>query len=155
MIIIRNRQRTVPVNIAALQRDAELILTKLGYATHELTVVITNNTTMRRYNREFRAVDKGTDILSFPYNEPDSQFTGDHPVADEEPILGDILISAPYVQAAAVKLGVTFEERMRELLVHGIFHLLGYDHETDADFEKMHAQEQKMLNYLRQCDTQT
>lgn len=148
MIIIRNRQRTVAVDVQHLQRDAERLLELLGYTGFDLTILITNDATMRRYNRTYRAVDAPTDILSFPfYTELKA---GDRINArdEEERILGDLLISAPYVVRAAQQAGIPFAARMRILLVHGVCHLLGYDHIADEEYVRMHAQESLLLAHL-------
>lgn len=152
MITIYNRQRKVFVDIARMEADAECILDRLGYNDFELSIVITNDATIRRYNKTYRSFDKPTDILSFPFYTELRAGERIVPVSEEERILGDLIISAPYVVRDAERYGVSFEERMRVLLVHGIFHLLGYDHITDADYEEMHAQEEEMLAYLASSD---
>jgi len=148
MIVIKNRQRTVPIDVNRLYREVALIIALLGYEQYDITVVITNNRTIRRFNRDFRSVDTVTDILSFPYYA--DVIAGDRiiPSSDEEHILGDIVISAPYVASAAREHGVPFTDRMRMLLVHGILHLLGYDHVNDTDYAQMQVEENRILQHL-------
>lgn len=149
MIKLRNTQRTVDINTELVLRDAALILDLLKYANYDLGIWITNDKTIRRYNRDYRFKDKPTDILSFPYYPELQAGKRIRPHSDEEKILGDLIISAPYVVKEAQKYNVTLEERMRILLVHGICHLLGYDHIEDADYRRMRAKEAYILKSLK------
>lgn len=77
---------------------------------------------IRRVNREYRSKDKATDVLSFP---------GEGENEEEETYLGDILISIPTARRQAEEAGHPVEQELRVLLLHGLLHCLGYDHETD------------------------
>ena len=149
MITIQNTQRTIVYNTRKLRRDVAIILKYLGYETFDIGIRLTTNKTIRFYNREYRKKDKATDILSFAYH-PHIQ-AGEIIIAHtpEDRNLGDLIISMQYVKKAAHELGVSLEERMQVLIVHGICHLLGYDHEQDADYEVMHAKEKELLAQLR------
>jgi len=83
------------------------------------SVVLLSDAAMKNYNREFRGEDSATDVLSFPNEEGDGE---------EEPYLGDILIC---VDAAARQQRKTLLAELQVLSLHGLLHLLGYDHETD------------------------
>lgn len=154
MIYLKITQRKVPIDRAALTKDLEKILHLIDYPDFALGVWITNNATIREYNREYRKKDKATDILSFPAY-PDLK-AGERIVVDccEEDScgdgkeLGDLMLSAEYIMQAAQELGVSFEERLRVLLVHGICHLLGYDHIEDDDYKKMQKKEIAILKKL-------
>lgn len=149
MILLKNSQRKIPVNQELLLSDAHKILNLLRYPDYDLGILITTNKTIRDYNREYRHKDKPTDILSFPYY-PDLQAGKRIKLTStEEKNLGDLIISAEYVVQEAQKHAVSFDERMRILLVHGICHLLGYDHIIDADFRRMRAKEAYILKQLR------
>jgi probable rRNA maturation factor len=149
MILVRNTQRTVPVNKEFIERDAQRILDVLRYADYDLGIWVTTNKTIRFYNREYRHKDKATDILSFPYHPELKAGTRIKPKNLEDKNLGDLIISAPYVVKEAEKYNVSFEERLRVLLVHGICHLLGYDHIEDDDYRRMRAKESYVLKQLR------
>ena len=84
--------------------------------------MLLNDSQIRRYNREFRNKDHATDVLSFPVNE----------LQDESYYLGDILISAERTAQQALEKGHTMQKELKILLLHGILHLLGYDHEVDS-----------------------
>lgn len=79
---------------------------------------------IRRVNREYRSKDKATDVLSFPGETPAEN-------GEEETYLGDILISVPTARRQAKEAGHPVERELKVLLLHGILHCLGYDHETD------------------------
>jgi len=149
MITIKNTQRTIPVNTDALQTDTQRILDFLGYADFDIGIWVTTDKTIRGYNKQYRSKDKATDILSFPFWPHLKAGERIKPKNNEEKNLGDLIISAPYVEREALKYGVSFDERVRVLLVHGICHLLGYDHERDDDYETMRTQEKKILAHLK------
>ena len=94
-----------------------------------------------RLNREHRGIDEPTDVLSFPGDEG-----GAFPAADgESRYLGDIAVSVPTARRQAADAGLTLEEELRHLVLHGLLHLLGYDHESDAGDAAMRAKEEAML----------
>jgi probable rRNA maturation factor len=100
----------------------------------ELTVVFLNNKQMQTYNRKYRKKDYPTDVLSFPVNE----------AVDGKRYLGDLLISVPKAASQALEKGHSLSREIRILLLHGILHLLGYDHETDhGQMERLEQRLQK------------
>jgi len=88
-----------------------------------LSVFITNNETIKEYNKKYRNIDKETDVLSFP--------------SDEEGELGDIIISLDRAKEQAIDYGHSLEREMGFLMLHGCLHCLGYDHMTDDDQKEM------------------
>lgn len=147
MITIKNKQRKINLNSAQLKSDAQKLLNILGYTNFDLGILITTNATIRKYNKSYRHKDKPTDILSFAYHQI---MPGEKIIAntEEDKNLGDLIISAEYVTKQIQGTDVTFDERIRILLVHGICHLLGYDHETDTQYKQMHRVEMKLLKTL-------
>jgi probable rRNA maturation factor len=89
---------------------------------------------MRILNQDYRGVDRTTDVLSFPqiddFSIHDSQFTV------HEFVLGDIVISLPRAKRQAMEYGTTLNEELKRLLIHGLLHLIGYDHEDSKYAEK-------------------
>jgi probable rRNA maturation factor len=147
MVTIKNDQ-SIPVNSAQLQSDAEKILTHLGYADFDLGILLTTNQTMHEYNKKYRDKDKSTDILSFPFYpdlNADEKITAEKP---EQKNLGDIIIAPEYVKDDLERWGQSFDERMRTLLIHGICHLLGYDHINDDDYEVMKVKEKELRSIV-------
>ncbi len=97
---------------------------------------------MRALNSRYRGIEKTTDVLSFPMSEKGS-------TAESGP-LGDIVICVPRTQSQAREYGVSFRAELLRLLVHGLLHLLGYDHETGAyQKTKMEKKERELLNALQ------
>ena len=147
MINIQSRQRKISIKNLKIEQKLNFLLNELDYSKYDIGLLITTDKTIRAYNKEYRAKDKATDILSFPYHDLKA---GDRIKVEqqEDKNLGDMIISLEYVQKDAKKLSVTFENRMDVLLVHGICHLLGYDHIEDEDYLVMKEMEDKLLDKL-------
>lgn len=152
MIKITNRQRKIKVNISALKRDLAVLLETVGYANFDIGLLITTNKSIQKYNREFRHKDNPTDILSFPFYpklKAGEKIVITDPRDTDSFNLGDMIISAEYVWDQVGQDQAACAVRMRVLLVHGLCHLLGYDHMHEADYKKMHAKELALLRRLR------
>lgn len=116
---------------------AETALRGLGFEDRELSILLTDNDEIRELNREYRGKDKPTDVLSFPM--------------DDECMLGDIVISIEKAVSQAGEFGVSFDEEMARLLVHGLLHLAGYDHvKGGRQAKKMKEKEEELMGVLRQ-----
>ncbi len=107
-----------------------------------LSVVIASDDFVRGLNQQYRGVDAPTDVLSFPADTPliDSD--------DEPPYLGDLIIAYPYASAQASREGHMLDDSLALLVVHGALHLLGYDHDTDANRAEMWAAQEAALKQL-------
>lgn len=105
---------------------AETILEHLDLRECELSILLTDNETIRRLNREYRGIDSATDVLSFG-QEGEGALPPDTPKS-----LGDIVISLPYVQNQANEVGVPEEEELRRMVVHGVLHLAGHEHGEES-----------------------
>ena len=152
MITIRNTQRSVKIDIEKLKEAIARMLEIVGYPDFDLGIRITNNKTIRQYNNIYRRQDKPTDVISFPYYpklKAGEKIKPHDDRDDDEKNLGDILISAEYVKDQAKKAGVPFEEHLIRICVHGICHLLGYDHITDSDYRRMRAKEAFIIKTLK------
>ena len=118
MIEVVNRQRNRKlVTSPWIDRVAEM-LDVIGKADASVTVAFVSDKKIRELNRQFRRVDKATDVLSFPSDSDD----GD---------LGDIAISIQTAARQAKQNGLTLDGEIAQLILHGLLHLSGYDHETD------------------------
>jgi len=115
----------------------------LGCDAHEISIVMTDNDQVQQLNKTYRGIDKPTNVLAFPMQE--GQF------ADITPgLLGDVVISCETAQQEADKANISLDERMSQLLIHGILHLMGFDHEASpSDARKM---EDKSLELLRKIE---
>jgi len=98
----------------------------------DLNVVICDNDFIKTYNATYRKVDHETDVLSFP--------------SDDENEVGDILISLPKAEEQAKEYGHSLKRELSFLMLHGILHCLGYDHETKEEEEVMFSLQDKILN---------
>lgn len=148
MIVIKNTQRQYHIDTTLLQKQIARVLKAVGYPDYDLTIWFTTNQTIKKYNNQFRGKDKETDVISFPYYE--IQTPGTLPEASsDEPILGDIMLSPAYIQKDLVNWNQALDERILILIVHSICHLLGYDHENDADFAVMEQEEKRLMALLK------
>lgn len=115
-----------------------------------LTITLTNPQNIRKINKEYRNVDKETDVLSFPMFEKEEL---DEKIKEQdfehEDVLGDIVISIKRVEEQAKEYGHSFERELSYMLVHGFYHLMGYDHIEEVDKIKMRPKEEKILNDLK------
>jgi probable rRNA maturation factor len=114
--------------------------------SREVTLVLTDDREMRALNRTWRGKDSATNVLSFPAGESPSTMPG------ELRPLGDVVLAAETVCAEARDRGIPVADHAAHLIVHGTLHLLGFDHETDAEAERMEAAETKVLAGLGIAD---
>ena len=125
----------------AMAGFARRVMQRLGLAGMELSILLCDNATIQRLNREYREIDAPTDVLSF------GQEGEAIPAEGQPPYLGDIVVALPFVVAQAKEVGVPEEEELRRMVVHGILHLAGHEHGT----ETMETKEQsKMLSLQEQ-----
>ena len=96
-------------------------------------------------NKNFRNIDKPTDVLSFPMFQPDEIEKMIKDNYQEEDILGDMVISIPQVEIQAKEYGHSFERELAYMVVHSFYHLMGYDHMVEEDKIKMRAKEDEIL----------
>ncbi|WP_235814514.1 rRNA maturation RNase YbeY [Propionispora sp. 2/2-37] len=111
----------------------------------EVSVVLVDDEYIHSLNREYRGRDCSTDVLSFALAEGEEPDIIDGP---EEELLGDIIISLDATIRQAEEFGHSVERELAYLTVHGMLHLLGYDHEQEADRQDMRAAEEEVLKAL-------
>ncbi|MBA8884975.1 rRNA maturation RNase YbeY [Dokdonella fugitiva] len=105
----------------------------------ELNILIVGRAAGRRYNRQFRGRDYATNVLSFPYEPAPGEHSG---------LLGDLVICAPVVAREAREQGKDARDHFAHMTIHGVLHLLGYDHEDERDADAMEALETCILASL-------
>ena len=114
-----------------------------------ITITLTTPENIQEINKEYRNVDRATDVLSFPMFEKDEL---DNKIRDKdflhEDILGDIIISIEKVKEQAKEYGHSFERELSYMVVHGFYHLMGYDHMNDIEKAEMRKKEDNILNKL-------
>lgn len=137
------RWKNRPIARAGVQSVVRAVLAGEGRARATVGLCLSDDAHLHALNREYRGKDRATDVLSFP---AEAQ-PGDDPA--EADYLGDIVISMERAERQAPRFSATFEEETARLLVHGLLHLLGYDHHAPADGRRMKARERHYLAQFR------
>jgi probable rRNA maturation factor len=122
---------------------AERMLRELCLETAELSLLLTDDLQMHRLNQKHRQKNGPTDVLSFPLMGEDEEVTL------ERAAIGDVVISIDTAQRQADREGIELVDEVRRLLAHGLLHLLGYDHQTDAEEAEMDAVAQRLIEASR------
>lgn len=105
-----------------------------------LSIAIVDNAEIRKLNKNYRNIDKPTDVLSFPFNES----------LPKNYILGEIIISMEEALKRSKVSGITEKEELLKLLIHGLLHLVNYDHKTPEDEEEMTLHENRLFTKFRE-----
>lgn len=130
-----NKQRLVTVDRCRVCDLAARTLDSIGRTDSSLTVAFVRDPRIRELNLRFRGKPHATDVLSFPAGDNlEADYLGDDYLGDDylgDDYLGDIVISADTAARQAKEAGHTLEREVSELVIHGVLHLCGYDHETD------------------------
>lgn len=122
------------VAMAATAADAEIA------EDAELSLLLTDDAAIRLLNRDHRGLDKPTNVLSFPQDDPEAEAYG--------PLLGDIAVAHETVTQEAIEEGISFRDHFLHMIVHGFLHLVGYDHMNDDEAEEMEGLETAILARL-------
>ena len=133
MIEVVNRQRRMKVDTGAWTNFGVKALDAIGKSGSSATIAFVSDKSIRRLNQLFRGVDKATDVLSFPTDEPGN--------------LGDVAVSVETATRQAKENGLSFENEIAQLILHGLLHLSGYDHETDnGEMNRLELRLRRKLN---------
>ena len=131
------------VRVAAVRAEAHVLLAAVGESAAEMAVCLVDDARIRDLNRRYRGKRRGTDVLAFAMRE------GPRAPGDEH-VLGDVVISLDAAVRQARRRGRSVAAEVRRLLVHGMLHLLGYDHERSAVAARaMRSMERRLLRQLR------
>ena len=145
-IILDNRQDKIKVSEDLLGKINDIIVETLYYEgyddNYEVSLSFVDNEEIHELNREYRGVDRATDVLSFPL------LTDEFDVEIEEESLGDIVISLERALEQSEEYDHSFEREVCFLLFYSMFHLLGYDHDTEENTKDMRKREEDVLNKL-------
>ena len=133
--------------LKTLRGMAREVLRGLGcHEDAELSILLTDNEGIRALNRRYLDRDRPTDVLSFPMWDFNSELR----TPNSELILGDVVISIEKARKQAEELGVTMDEELSRLLVHGILHLFGFDHEKSSkEAQRMKKEEERLLKITK------
>ena len=136
--MIFNRQRRVPVAIHPLQQFYERARMELGFAQDSVTIQLISDARMARLNETYRHKQGPTDVLSFPANGPRSKRAAGY--------VGDIAIAPETARRNARRFSRSLPAEMRILILHGMIHLAGFDHETDqGEMDRLERRLRKRL----------
>ena len=142
-LAIQNRQRTITIQTPHVRYAVLQMMDFLRCADAELSVVFVSDRRMQRLNRTYRQKNAPTNVLAFP------QAPG-FPGAASAPLLGDVIVALPTAAREAQQLQQSLEERVIYLVLHGLLHLLGYDHEQSVtERRRMTALEAKVLRHVQ------
>ncbi len=119
--------------VNSLKKIGETILAKERKHNLDLSVVLLKETKMRELNRVYRGKDNPTNVLSFP---------------EEELGLGELVLCPVKIRRDAKEYGITFKAELYRIFIHGLLHLVGYDHKIDAEFKKMSQKEEQYLSLV-------
>lgn len=122
---------------------------KITNSKLNITITLTTPKNIQKINKEYRNVDRATDVLSFPmFEKEELKIKIEHEEYEHEDILGDIIISIEKVEEQAKEYGHSFDRELSYMVVHGFYHLMGYDHIEEKDKKDMRIKEDKILNDL-------
>ncbi len=131
--------------LAEILRAADVVGKLYDCENSELSITLTNDETIHALNKKFRGIDRPTDVLSFAFRESDEPEI----FGETVDVLGDIIISVERAQLQAEEFGHSFLREIIFLEVHGLLHLLGYDHIEDADRIEMEAEQNFVMAELK------
>lgn len=145
-IILDDRQDKIKISKELLNKINDIIVECLHYEgyddNYEVSLSFVDNEEIHQLNRDFRGVDRATDVLSFPL------LTDDFDIEIEEESLGDIVISLERALEQSIEYNHSFDREVCFLVCHSMFHLLGYDHDTEENTREMRKKEEDVLNKL-------
>lgn len=129
--------------VAAVALGAAAATVDLPAPRLEVSILLTDDTQIQELNREYRQQDKPTNVLSFAALDEDSPIPPDGPI-----LLGDVIVAYQTTEREARDEGKSFADHLSHLVVHGVLHLLGYDHIEDGEAEEMESLERSILAAL-------
>lgn len=146
--IIDNRQDKLDVSEELIEKIKDIILECLDYEgyddDYEVSLSFVDNKEIHELNKEFRGIDRPTDVLSFPMLSEEDEFD----IELEEVSLGDIVVSLERAFEQSMDYNHSFEREVCFLVCHSMFHLLGYDHDTEENTKEMRQKEEYTLSKL-------
>lgn len=147
-LIIDDRQNKLQVNEDLIEKIKDIILECLDYEgyddDYDISLSFVDNKEIHELNKAFRGIDRPTDVLSFPMIDEEFDFD----IELEEKSLGDIVISLERAFEQSIDYNHSFEREICFLVCHSMFHLLGYDHDTEENTKEMREKEEYILNKL-------
>ena len=145
-VLIDNRQSKHKIPLKKVRQQAKAILSALDNPNGELSILIVDDSQIATLNKEYLKREGPTNVIAFPMHEGD--------FSDISPqLLGDVVISIETAYQEGKMTGISTEERFTQLIVHGILHLLGYDHErTEEEALRMEIKSNALLKLIQQME---
>jgi probable rRNA maturation factor len=141
-ILTDNRQSKHKISKKKIKKTVQAILNALDFPEGEISILFVDDPQIEELNQKYRNRKGPTNVIAFAMREGEFSDLTPH-------LLGDVVISTDTVAREAQNFGVPFERRINELLVHGILHLFGYDHEkSEGDTRKMEQKSKELLNLI-------
>jgi len=144
-IQIENQQRRIKIDKRRIRRQVNALLKLLNCADMEISITFVDDAIMRKINKQYLSKDRPTNVISFPLQE--GEFSDINPK-----LLGDIVISVDTAGRDAARGNLSFDQEILFLIIHGLLHLRGYNHENAsiADARKMKKKEKELFTLLTQ-----
>jgi len=138
MIEVVNQQRGTKIDRTQWEQFTRMAMQLVGKEEEGITIAFVSNRRMRELNKRFRHLDKTTDVLSFPSEQDD--------FSASSPMLGEVAIAVEQAAKQAGENGLKIEQEIAQLILHGLLHLCGYDHERDnGEMNKLELQLRRKL----------
>ncbi|XP_053076382.1 endoribonuclease YbeY isoform X2 [Acinonyx jubatus] len=146
-LVLRNLQRAVPIRRAPLRKKLEIVRSILGVQKFDLAIICVDNKSIQHINKIYREKNLPTDVLSFPFHE--NVKAGELPQPDfpDDYNLGDIFLGVEYIFQQC-KGNEDYYDVLTVTATHGLCHLLGFTHSTEAEWQKMYQKEKQVLEEL-------
>ena len=138
------KSRYPKVNLLLTKSIEKILLSIFPSRTiaFEISILLTGTRNMKNLNKKFRKINKDTDVLSFPAKE--KNFFKKDLKLKKKFYLGDIALSYQYIEAIIKKQNTSFDDYFKKMLIHGVLHLIGYEHDSFTKYKKMNLLEQKI-----------
>ena len=164
MMIMKKKSRMVKVNLVIehkswkskypkvnlfLKKSIKKILSSIFSSqkmAFEISILLTDTKNMKNLNKEFRKINKDTDVLSFPAEE--KNFFKKDLKLKKKVYLGDIALSYQYIEAIIKKQNTSFDDYFKKMLIHGVLHLIGHEHDSFKKYKIMNLLEQKIIRSI-------
>ncbi|KAM9123945.1 endoribonuclease YbeY [Pangshura tecta] len=147
-LVIRNLQKVIPLRRIPLRRRIEILQKILDVQQFDLGVICVNNRNIQLLNNTYRQKNVPTDVLSFPFHENLKAGELPQPNFQDEYNLGDVFLGVEYIYQQCQENGEDYYSVLTVTAAHGLCHLLGYQHNTEAEWEQMYQKEKQILEEL-------
>ncbi|KAM6162207.1 endoribonuclease YbeY isoform 2-T2 [Erethizon dorsatum] len=148
-LVIRNLQRAIPIRRAPLRRNVEIVRSILGVEKFDLGIIFLDNKNIQHINGIYRKKNVPTDVLSFPFHENLKPGEIPQPGFPDDYNLGDIFLGVEYIFQQC-KENEDYYDILTVTATHGLCHLLGFTHNSEAEWQKMYLREKQVLEELSQ-----